>query len=214
MSIHDEIAVFLPPVGEASPTLILDRADGNFTPSEVARVRALFPLFAALHRRHLSTFLANGAAGPTGPIAPERPLRLVDQHGARVFATAAWDAVAADPDPEVIEALSIITDRGPCAMRLPGARLLRRTRLAPDFGAAPGGFCDEVTPDPNPPGRAPVSGLPASLARQLTDREQQVVLLTLRGWPVIEIAKTQPLARDGEKLPPRHLPQARHHVRT
>jgi DNA-binding CsgD family transcriptional regulator len=195
MSIHDEIAVFLPPVGEASPTLILDRADGNFTPSEVARVRALFPLFAALHRRHLSTFLANGAAGPTGPIAPERPLRLVDQHGARVFATAAWDAVVADPDPEVIEALSIITDRGPCAMRLPGARLLRRTRLAPDFGAAPGGFCDEVTPDPNPPGRAPVSGLPASLARQLTDREQQVVLLTLRGWPVIEIAKKLNLSR-------------------
>jgi DNA-binding CsgD family transcriptional regulator len=195
MSIHDEIAVFLPPVGEASPTLILDRADGNFTPAEVGRVRALFPLFAALHRRHLSTFLATGAGGPSAPIAPERPLRLVDQHGREVFSTAAWTALAAEPDPEVTGALAIIADRGPCAMRLPGARLLRRTRLAPDFGAAPGGFCDEVTPDPAPPGRAPVSGLPASLARQLTDREQQVVLLTLRGWPVIEIAKKLNLSR-------------------
>ena len=52
MAIHDEIAVFLPPIGDASPTLILDRARGNFLTAEVARVRRLFPLLAALHRRH------------------------------------------------------------------------------------------------------------------------------------------------------------------
>jgi DNA-binding CsgD family transcriptional regulator len=38
-------------------------------------------------------------------------------------------------------------------------------------------------------------GLPPALAGQLTERESQVVLLTLQGYPVIEIARKLGLSR-------------------
>lgn len=193
MAIHDEIAVFLPPIGEASPTLILDRAQGAFTATEVARVRQLFPLLAALHRRHLSIFVTAGIDHGASPIGQERPLRLVDQHGLTVFATDAWGAIAEDVGSGLAEAAAMVVARGPCAVRLAAGQSLRRTQLPADFGPAPGGFCDEVTPVPAPSRRA--GGLPPSLADQLTEREQQVVLLTLQGYPVIEIARKLGLSR-------------------
>ena len=195
MAIHDEIAVFLPPIGEASPTLILDRATRSFTPAELAKVHRLFPLLAALHRRHISIFIALGVDPVTSPIGQERPLRLIDHHGNQVFATEAWVEFAKSADPGVAEALATITARGPCSMRVPGYGVLRRTQLAPDFGPAPGGYCDEISAEPNRPAAGPAHGLPAALADQLTDREQQVVLLTLKGYPVIEIARKLGLSR-------------------
>lgn len=191
MAIHDEIAVFLPPIGDAAPTLILDRAKGVFTPTEVARIRRLFPLLASLHRRHLSMFVSAGVDPGNSPIGAERPLRFVDAHGLQVFATAGWSARARDP--AMAEMLATLTTRGPCTLRLPGQLALRRTQLPPDFGPAPGGFCDEITPDPQ--ASEIVHGLPASIAARLSEREQEVVLLTLQGHPVIEIARKLGLSR-------------------
>jgi len=195
MTIHDEIAVFLPPIGDASPTLILDRATKSFSAEETDRVRGLFPLLAALHRRHLSIFVTAGIDHGSSPIGRERPLRLIDQHGNQVFATEAWALTFASGDRAVTEALAVITARGPCAIRLPGHGTLRRTQLPGDFGPAPAGYCDEITPDVARNPSTSTSGLPATLAAQLTDREQQVVLLTLQGYPVIEIARKIGLSR-------------------
>lgn len=110
MAIHDEIAVFLPPLGDSTQTLILDRAQGAFGPAELGRVQRLFPVLAALQRRHIS----------------------------------------------------ILGD------------LPRST---------------------NPPQLTPANALPAGMAQDLTDREQQVVLLTLQGYPVIGIAQKLGLSR-------------------
>lgn len=191
MAIHDEIAVFLPPIGDASPTLILDRARGVFNATEVTRIRRLFPLLAALHRRHLSIFVTAGIDPGNSPIGAERPLRFVDLHGLQVFATQAWADRAAEP--AIAEAVQIVQARGPCTMRLPGHIALRRTQLPPDFGPAPGGFCDEISADQHI--SEPAQGLPASMAAELSDREQAVVLLTLQGHPVIEIARKLGLSR-------------------
>jgi DNA-binding CsgD family transcriptional regulator len=192
MAIHDEIAVFLPPIGDAAPTLILDRAKGVFTAAELAGIRRLFPLLAALHRRHLSIFVTAGIDPGNSPIGAERPLRFVDLHGLQVFATQAWHVRAAEP--AIAEALTIVTARGPCTIHLAGQLALRRTQLPPDFGPAPGGFCDEISPDPHP-GSETAQGLPASMTTHLSDREQEVVLLTLQGHPVIEIARKLGLSR-------------------
>jgi DNA-binding CsgD family transcriptional regulator len=194
MAIHDEIAVFLPPIGDAAPTLILDRARGSFMGSEVARVRRLFPMLAALHRQHLSIFVTAGVDPGNSPIGAERPLRFVDQHGLQVFATAWWNARASEPD--VAAAVQTVTARGPCTVHLNGHTALRRTQLPPDFGPAPGGFCDEISPDrmPGPPAMS-VETLPSSLSQGLSEREQQVVLLTLKGFPAIEIARRLGLSR-------------------
>ena len=190
MAIHDEIAVFLPPIGDASPTLVLDRARGVFNATEVARIRRLFPLLAALHRRHLSIFVTAGIDPGNSPIGAERPLRFVDAHGLQVFATQAWT----EREPGLAEALQAVLERGPCTLRLPGQMSLRRTQLPPDFGPAPGGFCDEITADQQPTGE-PTMGLPPSMAAQLSGREQDVVLLTLQGHPMIEIARKLGLSR-------------------
>lgn len=194
MHIHDEIAVFLPPIGDASPTLILDRARGNFLAAEVARIRRLFPLLAALHRRHLSTFVTAGVDPGNSPIGSERPLRFVDQHGLQIFATAGWAEQAEDP--EVAAALQMVTARGPCTVHLKGQLALRRTQLPPDFGPAPGGFCDEISPDRQAGTATPTTeDLPIGMASRLSEREREVVLLTLRGYPVIEIARRMGLSR-------------------
>lgn len=194
MAIHDEIAVFLPPIGDASPTLILDRAKGVFTQAEVSRVRRLFPLLAALHRRHLSIFVTAGVDPGNSPIGSERPLRFVDLHGIEVFTTTAWNTRAQDP--LIADAVASLATRGPCTLRLAGQLALRRTQLPPDFGPAPGGFCDELAPDMGArlePFTA--RSLPISMSAPLSEREQDVVMLTLQGYPVIEIARKLNLSR-------------------
>ncbi len=194
MHIHDEIAVFLPAIGDASPTLILDRAKGTFLAAEVARIRRLFPLLAALHRRHLGTIVTAGIDPGNSPIGPERPLRFVDQHGHQIFSTAAWAEQSRDA--EVAQALQVVTARGPCTVHLKGHMALRRTQLPPDFGPAPGGYCDEISPDRQAGAAAPTTDdLPAQIAAPLSEREREVVLLTLQGHPVIEIARRMGLSR-------------------
>ena len=193
MTIHDEIAVILPPIGEALPTLILDCAAKAFSAVEVAQVSRLFPVLAPLHRRHISIFVIAGIDDISSPIGQERPLRLMYHNGNQVFATDAW-RIRAD-DAGVAQALQTMVARGPCAIRVKDHGMLRRTQLPPDFGPAPGGYCDEITAEAARADASPSMLLPLSLAVQLTKREQQVVLLTLQGHPVLEIARKISLSR-------------------
>ena len=197
MAIYDEIAVFLPAIGEASPTLILDRKTGPFTETEVQRVRALFPLLASLHRRHLGVFIASGIDLTASPIGNERPLRLVDQSGAQVFATRAWVDHLERHVRILEDAIRQVEKSGPSAVSLGPVLQFRRTRLPGDFGPAPGGHCDEIIKRETIAdiGVAAITGLPPSLAAQLTKREQDVALLTFQGYPVIEIASRLGLSR-------------------
>lgn len=76
---------------------------------------------------------------------------------------------------------------------MPGHLILRRTQLPADFGPAPNGYCDEVTTDPTQTRRG--LELPNQLSAPLTEREQQVALKMLQGYPAIEIAKKLNLSR-------------------
>ena len=89
--------------------------------------------------------------------------------------------------------VELLADRGPCLTTLNHGEALRRTRLLADFGTAPSGCCDKIIP-----ARRDVDvdrALPAELAAKLTQREQEVVRLTLRGFPVIEMARRMGLSR-------------------
>jgi len=195
MAIHDEIAVFLPPLGDAAPTLILDRANSRFTQQEVMRVRGIFPLLAALQRRHLGLFVSTGVDLIDSPIGHERPLRIIDQHGHPIYATRAWTGRLTQSDRELANVLELLADRGPCLTTLNNGEALRRTRLPADFGTAPSGYCDEIIPTRREMELDFDRDLPGDLAKKLTPREQEVVRLTLRGFPVIEIARRMGLSR-------------------
>jgi DNA-binding CsgD family transcriptional regulator len=178
--ISDEIAVFLPPIGGASPTLIVDRAKGSFTPLELARVERVFPLLAGLHNAHLKTIVSRGMIAHVA----EKPLRLNDRSGKELAANLAWKKLAAKPGSGLAEALAGLDSSGTTQTVLPDGRLLIRSPLAADFGAAPGGLCDQIEESLSGP-TEPSDGWLAPL----TPRERQIVMLTLEGHPIASIAK-------------------------
>src|SRR5215831_9468250 len=102
--ISDEIAVFLPPLGGASPTLIVDRAHGRFTAAELARLERVFPLLAGLHNAHLKAIVSRGLIAH----AAEKPLRLIDRSGKELAVNLAWQELVADPGSGVAEDLAEI----------------------------------------------------------------------------------------------------------
>ena len=179
--ISDEIAVFLPPLGGASPTLILDRSKGGFTSSELARVERVFPLLAGLHNAHLKSIVSRGMIAH----AAEKPLRLVDRSGKELAVNLAWKRLAEDPKSKLIEAMAELATSGASEVALADGRLLVRSSLAVDFGAAPGGLCYQVEVPALSSPRAPCD----SWLAPLTPRERQIVTLTLEGHPIAGIAK-------------------------
>jgi DNA-binding CsgD family transcriptional regulator len=179
--ISDEIAVFLPPLGGASPTLILDRANGRFTAAELAGAERVFPLLAGLHNAHLKAIISRGMIAD----AAEKPLRLIDRSGKELAANLAWKKLAAEPGSGLAEALADLTRPGASQSSLPDGRLLVRSSLAADFGAAPGGLCDQV----EVPALSAPNAPPDSWLAPLTRRERQIVTLTLEGHPIASIAK-------------------------
>jgi DNA-binding CsgD family transcriptional regulator len=180
-SISDEIAVFLPPLGGASPTLIVDRAVGEFRPSEVATIENAFPLLAGLHDAHLKAIISHGLAAD----ATEKPLRLLDRRGDELAANSAWRRLVADPGGGLVEALVELSATGMGTALLPDGRLVVRSALGVDFGAAPGGQCDQVEVSAMQSPRADRNGWLSIL----TQRERQIVELTLEGHPIASIAE-------------------------
>ena len=178
--ISDELAVFLPPIGGASPTLILDRANGCFTTFELARVERVFPLLAGLHNAHLKAIVSRGMIAHVA----EKPLRLIDRSGKELAANLAWKDLCAKPGSGLAEALAGLDSSGTTQTLLPDGRLLIRSPLAADFGAAPGGLCDQIEEPLTSPTAPPDSWL-----APLTPRERQIVVLTLEGHPIASIAK-------------------------
>jgi DNA-binding CsgD family transcriptional regulator len=179
--ISDEIAVFLPPLGGASPTLILDRTTGRFTVAELARVQQVFPLLAGLHNAHLKAIISHGVIAHDG----EKPLRLIDRSGKELAINLAWKKLAAEPESGLAEGLADLARLGTTQTSLPDGRLLIRSSLGADFGAAPGGLCDQV----EVPALSGPNALPHSWLAPLTQRERQIVMLTLEGHPIAGIAK-------------------------
>jgi DNA-binding CsgD family transcriptional regulator len=185
--ISDEIAVFLPPIGGASPTLILDRAVGEFSIVEIARIESVFPLLAGLHKAHLKAIIGRGLVDHS----TEKPFRLIDRSGKELAANHAWRALAADPKGGLAEALADLARAGGTQTSLADGRLVVRSPLAADFGVAPGGLCDQVEVSAvHAPSRQDDGWLAC-----LTFRERQIVMLTLEGHPIASIASRLGLKR-------------------
>ncbi len=179
--ISDELAIFLPSFGGASPTLLLDRADGTFTDAELALVEHAFPLVAGLHEAHLNAITTRGFASHVD----EKPLRIVDRCGRELSANSAWRKLLAEHTSGLAEAIVALGDAPQAHSRLPDGRILVRSPLSADFGAAPDGVCEEI----ETPAAATIPLSPFDWLEPLTPRERQIVMLILEGHPIAGIAK-------------------------
>ncbi|WP_375292949.1 LuxR C-terminal-related transcriptional regulator [Ensifer sp. ENS06] len=176
--VSDELAIFLPALGETSTTLILDRAKGRFLTTELAQAEAIFPLLEGLHNAHIRATVNRGRVAGSA----EKPLRIVDRCGRELATNQAWKAFfQSKRHNEHGEAPST------CATQLVlgDGRILTRHSLPADFGLAPGGFVD-VVEEPAPPASEASA---ADWLTPLTQREREIVKLTLEGYPIAGIAK-------------------------
>jgi DNA-binding CsgD family transcriptional regulator len=188
MPIYDEIAVFLQPIGDASPTLLLDRAARSFIDAEVQRVTALWPLLSGLHAKHIELLMTNGVDASGAALPHDRAIRFVDRHGETIFATETWvkEIAEAKTSADAAKAVESIAGRGACQVALPGGRHLSRIQFSSDFGPAPVGFCDEISLSVQ---RSASLELPPAMAARLTEREREIAILTLQGYPIQGISK-------------------------
>src|SRR5437868_4826020 len=120
-----------------------------------------------------------------------KPLRLIDRSRKELAVNAAWKKLAAEPGSGLPEAIARLTAADATQIPLPDGRLLIRSLLAADFGAAPGGLCDQVEV-PALSGRRESHD---SWLAPLTQRERQIVRLTLEGHPIAGIAKRLGVSR-------------------
>jgi len=147
----------------------------------------VFPLLAGLHNAHLKAIVS-----PSMIVhAEETPLRLIDRSGKELAANLAWQKLSADRESRLGDALARLTGSAASQIDLPGDRMLIRTALPADFGAAPGGWCDRVERPIHPDTSAPCD----SWLAPLTQREREIVLLTLDGHPIASIAKRLGVSR-------------------
>jgi DNA-binding CsgD family transcriptional regulator len=182
--ISDEVCFFMPPLGAASVGVIVDRPAGRFTRSEMDNFRDLYPLLCALHDNHIRMVLLTGQASEPDIVLSARPIRLLDSGGNELFATQAWRELAAGDLSRAEHAPA-----GGATVALSGNRALLRTALPNDFFAAPGGTVEQIDPVGLRPTDLSSNNLPEHIAGRLTEREYDIVLLILRGYPTASIAE-------------------------
>lgn len=193
--INDELGLFLPPVARSSVAMFLERGEGLFQPTEIARARRFYPLLAGLHDAHINcTFASLGSESVGLGLHQEVPTAIIDSGGDMVFANAAWrDLEVADP--EVRRARSALEESEDQELPITGGRVLHRERLDTGFCLAPGGWLYLI--------EAFNAGSRIETPRQvferihpeLSPREFEVIDLILHGHTTDSIAQALHLSR-------------------
>ena len=185
--IADEMALVLPGLGLGRIAVVLDRADCNFGPAEVAIAKAAQPAFASVFRSHLERTLTH-FAGDGGSDGADRAIMVHDRNGRHVFSTPAWEAAADAAG--VKAALARHARHSPFLDDLGGGWSLHGEHLRDDADMAPGGWLfvlEQHVPGPSPRGFD--EAVEAFAQPGLTGRERQIVEMILAGYATIDIAR-------------------------
>lgn len=193
--IRDEIGMFLPPVARSSVAMFLERAEGNFQPAEIARVRRFYPLMAGLHQAHVNcTFGSLGSTNVGLGFTPGVPTTIVDIMGDMIFANEAWRTLETS-DPEVRRARAELERTDDLELEISGGRILHRERLSAEFCLAPGGWLyriEAVDAGTRLDAPRPVF---EQLCADLSPRELDIIDMILRGHSTDSIAANLHLTR-------------------
>ncbi|MCW6507798.1 helix-turn-helix transcriptional regulator [Lichenifustis flavocetrariae] len=190
VSISDEIGIFLPPIGQSSVALFLDRRAGSYTELDLARARLIYDLVAGLHAAHVEVVFGDGqiARGNAGALlAGPKPTRVLDRERHEIARNVGWSTCEAQHETILAEALAELADVGD--VRIGCTLVLHRTVLPATFHLAPSGIVETIESFGLPPVSPSELAIPDSMSRLLSRREQDIVGLMLRGYPTKTIAE-------------------------
>lgn len=190
--IFDELAFLLPAHGGVTIAICCEKCVEPFSEADRDNARAMLPLVAALHRKHVEAAFAGAASrlGQTDDATGMAGAVLVlDRAGRTVFASTAWQAAAAGG----IEArVAAARAEGLDHLPLPDGQVVHWDALGEEFPIAPGGTILLLENRSEGPIRVSAREAVGAFCRRhdLTPREADIVRLILLGFPNVKIADT------------------------
>ncbi|PWK66412.1 regulatory LuxR family protein [Aminobacter sp. AP02] len=194
----DELALFLPMPGASCISLFLERREQMFASRELDQAKRLFPAMLDFHHAHIKSLFSKLSMALTDCHSiEESAVTVLDRSGRAVFSTPGWRKFELmDERNRLPEASAPVADVSELIARASGPlRMLPLDDLNP---VAPGGLVVYVA-EADQPGND--SGIRAAeaVAKQLTPRERDIMLLTLEGMSTGAIAQTLSIAKGSIK---------------
>ncbi len=185
----DELALLLNKIGFAVDNYFFLR-DHQFTVEEITTIEQATPMLQALYDLNQNLMLRDICAGgrPQTPVSNADAYALFDREGQQVFVSDDWAALLTTL-PGLVETLG--TPVRPVSEVLSYDRYTVLSEpLGADFSPCPDGTITFITSQPAP-ALAPISALVLEelFAEKLTDREIDICLLILKGYPSTSISE-------------------------
>lgn len=191
--ISDELAILLPVPGGVTIAVCCEKDSAAFSEAEIAHAEAMLPAIVSIHARHLDEMMLNVVRK-----LPDRgftPLMggaylILDASGKRVFSSAPWESHFAT-DTELLERIDAERAAGHGFLSLESGHILHWEECAPTMSIAPGGLLIRLEEFREAPVSQPSQNMIELFcrARQLTQRESDIVNLILQGFPNSKIAE-------------------------
>ena len=186
-AIRDELVILLPAIGGVYIAICIDRANRVFTEEEVLKARLIYPTISKIHALH--TYQYQGALTSVSGKS-EIAVMIRDIEGTAVFRNSAWCALAnVEFEDKLWELVNAIPSG---SEQLDGGLVMQWETLDSMNPIAPGGkalLIEKVSP-----GLIDFTSTDLITAfsdfHDLTQKETEVMALTLAGEPTIRIAKS------------------------
>lgn len=184
--INDEIGILLPDFGGSLFGIFIERRRGVYGKIDLRRCSMFYPLIASLNRSHFDQIVADIRADVALKTQNSVSSVLVlDGRGRKVAAEGMWT----DADCLIREALRKMRSSNCLSILLDDGRVLRRTKVKPmiESGEEWAAYFVDPTETPEKPTGKQISAADAWSA--LTQREDEIVRLILKGYPTALIAE-------------------------
>jgi DNA-binding CsgD family transcriptional regulator len=186
----DEMAVFLPALGNSCIALFIEKKSGHFSEHETAIANIVFPAIEGLHRAHLANLFAALRSGgtPESRKMLKLPTLIVDRAGASIHANAEWRRWERC-DRRVKAARQKLDAGGSTNVELGETAIMRVERFDRKFHLAPSGKMFVIAERPSPSEAEAARARARADLERLARRERQIATLTVIGWTLGEIAQ-------------------------
>lgn len=192
--ISDELALFLPTIGNSSIGLFLEREVGDFSDEEIACAKAAFPILNGLEKAHIGRVFdcVRQSGSPLKPVHLDpRPTLVQDRYGVEIFSSPSWQA-ALEQAPVIRTAAEQMDHAGPIML---DCYILSIEHLDKYFPLAPGGRMLTLARCSDDAEERSAARDRTELLRCLTPRERDIFDLILKGRSTSDISQLLSLSK-------------------